>query len=111
MADVFPGLKVNDVAYDMAAKEIVKITNCICVLPHTHETGYAEAHKRIDGSVGCTMVPCEAAAWRLIGVDKAGFPIMAWTYRAVDHTQLRPVSLEKWIDVQSIRKANMIGRV
>lgn len=111
MADIFPGFKINDAAYDRYAKEIVRISNCICILDHRDSESFRESHKRNDGSSGCTMVPCEAVALRCVGVDAKGNPRMAYTYRKVDPDMLSTAGPNAWIDPGTFRRSLFIGRV
>lgn len=63
---------VNQVCFDRAAKEIVKITN-----------GTQE---------GDTFIPTEAMALRVLGVTSDRHASIGFTYRNVDPTQLYPLS-------------------
>lgn len=72
--------------YDMQAKEHVLITNGICRLDHSNQEAFAKSHANGIGS--CEMVPHEAIALRVFP-EANGKHVIAWTYRGVDHTQLR----------------------
>jgi len=84
MADEWVGnSRTGDVAWDNQAKEYVLITNGKCILAHDTPESYAAAHK----GGGCQYVPHEGIALRVVGVHN-GKPVVAWTYRGVDHAHL-----------------------
>jgi hypothetical protein len=62
--------KINEIVFDSANKEFVKLTN-----------GKAE----LDGS---NFVPTEGIALRVIDILKSGKPQIAFTYRSVDPSKL-----------------------
>ncbi len=81
-------LKINDVAFDMEAKEHVLITNGICKHDHSNPEAFKASHGE-RGIGACEYVPHEAIAIRTFPLEN-GKVQTAWTYRGVDHTKLRP---------------------
>lgn len=79
--------KINDVAFDMEAKEHVLITNQICTLDHSNSEAFAKSHGE-NGIGACAYVPHEAIAIRAFPT-KSGKPQIAWTYRSVNVANLR----------------------
>lgn len=115
MADTWvDGFGSGQVCYDNYAKEYVKITNGTCVLDHSSREAFKKSHDEraaITGQCGCVYVPSEAIALRCVGVIGKGDPVIAFTYRKVDHTHLTPAPTMAFPDMSTFRKSRFIGRV
>src|SRR5437879_1648339 len=82
---------INTVMYDTQAKECVLITNAICTLDHSTSAAFEASHHDSDGvQQHCHMVPHEAIALRVF--IESDHVQIAWTYRSVDSTKLRPLT-------------------
>ncbi len=84
-------MKINDLAFDSDAKEIVKISNLRCVLPHTDQAAFAASHA--EGTASCQMEPHEAVALRVVGYAN-GRAVTGWTFRGVRAAALRPLTTD-----------------
>lgn len=94
------------VCYDADAKELVRISNGRCVKPHDPAT--------YDGHMangGCTYVPHEAIALRVVGIAGKGDPVVAFTHRGVRAEALTPASDDAMVDPATIRRSRFAGRV
>lgn len=107
-----PKFKINDVAFDMEAKEHVMITNGQCVLDHSNPDAFAKSHN--NGIDSCQYEPHEAIAIRAFPSEN-GKAQIAWTYRSINAANLRPCDQSAKSMFESVlnrkRSKYNIGRV
>jgi hypothetical protein len=82
--DRYAGLRVGQAGLDVAAAEVVLVTNCICSLPHRTAEEYEESH-----GDGCLMVPYEGLVVQTTGPAPDGlWAVISWRMEDIRHRQL-----------------------
>jgi len=113
-----PAYRYRRIVFDQHTKEYVRVSNGKCVLDHSTQAAFKTSHTiKLYGSESCQFAPSEAIALRVACVN--GKVSVAWTYRAVNPCDLRPVSAETEREIGAQfdavlsrrRSARFVGRI